>query len=121
MNQEERDFLAEIDALIIPIITAAPEYRLYYNELGEIISGSMIEHPESGQYIIVTEEEYHNYFSYRVVDQKIQLIEKNTESQAKLKKSTAGYAVVKNQASLVIEPGEEYQDIEYYKRNDTIN
>ena len=117
MNQEERDFLAEVEALVKPLL-ATPEHRLYYNELGEIVSGSTAEHLESGQYIVVTEEEYNNYFRYRVANQKLQLITQENKNGVKLTKSIAGYAVVKNQASLIIEPNEEYTNIEYYGKKE---
>ena len=114
MNQEESNFWADVEKLITPPKTVTIEYRLYYNELGEIVKCSMIEHEDSGPYVVVTVEEYNNYFNYRVVDGKVKKIDKERSYSVKLTRSTIGYPTVKNHAGLIIEPVEEYREIEYY-------
>ena len=113
MSQED-DFWTEVILLIKPIEPVRIEYRLHYNEQGEIIMCSMANHPESTQYIVTSQEEYQNYFAYRVVDNKLKKIDTDTGYRIKLAKSTTGYLTIKNHAGLIIEPGEEYREIEYY-------
>ena len=113
MNEE---FWKEVEQLIKPIPELNLEYRLYYNELGAITSCSMIDHAE-GDYIIVTKQEYDNYFQYTIVDGKLKPIDTGAKSSVKLKRSTAGFPVVKGHAGILLESGENVTDIEYYARN----
>jgi signal peptidase I len=109
------DFWKEVESLITPAIHDSLEYRLYYNELGEITSGSMVKHAADGNYIIVTKSEYDRYFDYHVVNGQLKKIDQNTIYSVKLERSVTGFRVVKNHASLIIEPAEAYTDIEYYE------
>ena len=111
MNEE---FWKEVERLIKPIIPLKLEYRLYYNELGEIISCSMAEHPDSGNYIVVTKTEYEQYFNYRIVNAQLIKIDNDAGYRVKLQKATTGYCVVKNHAGLLLEPNETYTTTEYY-------
>lgn len=113
MNQEELDaYWAEVKVLTAPQI----EFRLHYNDDGDIVLCSMSNHPESTQYIVVDRTTYDNYFRYQVVDKKLVKIDQTTRYSVQLQKSTQGFPVVKGHAGLVIEPNEEYKDIEYYDR-----
>ena len=114
MNPEEINFWSEVEKLIRPPKAVLIEYRLYYDELGEIVKCSMVDHEDSGPYVVATPEEYHNYFDYRVVDQQLKKIDRDRRYSVKLTKSTVGFPVVKNHASLPLEVGEIYKDIEYY-------
>jgi hypothetical protein len=114
MSPEELKFFAEVALLLNPVITSDIEYRLHYNVLGEIISCSMIEHPDNTQYLVVTKEEYDTYFQYRVVDNKLKKIDRDAGYRVKLQKSVGGCCVVKDHASLVLEPNETYITTEYY-------
>ena len=67
MNQDERDFWAEVESLIKPIAKVEIEYRLHYDELGEIVMCSMADHPESNHYVVVSKDKYQRYFDYRIV------------------------------------------------------
>jgi hypothetical protein len=114
MNQEEHDFWAEVESLILPVPKVEIEYRLHYNELGEIIMCSMVDHPESDHYVVVSKDKYERYFDYRIVGGQLTKIDKSTSYSVKLTKSTAGYLTVKNHAGIVLEPGELYPETEYY-------
>jgi hypothetical protein len=114
MNQE---FEFEIESLLYSIQPPAIEYRLYYNEGGNITACTMIEDPAIiGSYVVVDKETYDNYFRYTVVDGKLKKFESDAQYRVKLRKSTQGLAVVKNHAGIILESGDECQDIEYYER-----
>lgn len=107
----------DVFALVKPEITITPEYRLYYNDAGEITHCSMIEHAE-GTYVVVDRPTYDNYFRYRVVNGELKKIESDAQHRVKLHKANTGYAVVAGHAGLILEPGETYTEIEYYDRTD---
>jgi hypothetical protein len=113
MNQEEIEFFKEVEALLIHNNTEI-EYRLHYNDDGEIYACSMCDHPESEKYLVVTAHEYENYFRYRVV--KDALIEKTIDAgyRARLQRSENGFRAVKNHASVLLEEQEEFSTIEHY-------
>lgn len=113
MNSND-EFLKALMSL--EVIAEEPlEYRFYYDEEGNIVSCSMRQHPD-GNYVVVTEDEYKNYFRYTVVNGKPKLIVHDTGFKVQLKKSTKGYPVVKNHAGIILED-ETYSDIEYYDTN----
>jgi hypothetical protein len=114
MSPEELKFFAEVEALLNPVPTLTIEYRLHYNELGEIVLCTMVEHPNTTDYIVVTKDEYENYFRYQIVDGKLKIIDHDAGYRVKLEKSDTGYCVVKNHAGLILEPGETYITTEYY-------
>ena len=117
MSPEEIKFWEEVAALIKPIKPLEIEYRLHYDELGEITCCSMADHPPSNQYLVVDKETYTNYFRYRVVNGKLKLIDFGAGHRPHLKRSDSGYAVVKNHANLLLESNETYPTIEYYESN----
>jgi hypothetical protein len=114
MNQEERDFWAEVESLICPAPAVEIEYRLHYNESGEIVMCSMVDHPETSAHVVVSKDEYERYFDYCVVKGQLTKIDKSASYSVKLTKSTAGSRTVKNHAGIVLEPGESYTETEYY-------
>ena len=112
-----KDFWDEFQALLVDPPKVKLEYRLHYNELGEITAGTMQQHPESNDYVVVTKDEYENYFRYCVVKGKLVKIEHDSKYQVRLKKSNNGYPTVAGHAGLVIEAGEVYNNVEYYEPN----
>jgi hypothetical protein len=72
-------------------------------------------HPENTLYLVVTADEYHEYFRYYIVDGKLKKIDFNPEYRVQLKRSSQGYRVVKNHAGIRLE-NETYKDIEYYDK-----
>lgn len=98
------------------VVTEDPpiEYRLHYNAAGDIVMCSMQQHPESESYLVVTKEQYDLYHRYCVVKGKLTLIEHDAGTRVALISSTSGFAVVKNNAALLLEDNETFNDIEYY-------
>ena len=112
----EDDVLRELAKFDI-IVEEPIEYRIHYNVAGEITQCTMQNHPQDSTYIVVTKEEYDTYYYYTVVDGKLKKIDRTPNYSVQLKKSTTGYKVVKNHAGLILEPHEDYNEIEYYDRN----
>jgi hypothetical protein len=112
------DELIKAFSLIEEIVEEPFEYRIHYDDTGNITMCTMQDHPAETDYIVVSKEEYDNYYQYTVVDAKLKKIDRNSGYSVQLVKSTSGYRVVKNHAGLVLESDENYQDIEYY---DTTN
>jgi signal peptidase I len=110
-----KEFWNKVESLIKPVVPTRLEYRLYYNELGEITSGSMVNHSGTGNYIVVTQAEYDRYFDYRIVDCQLKKLDNDAGYRVKLKRNTKGYRVVKGHAGLPLESGETYQETEYYE------
>ena len=92
------------------------EYRLHYNDIGDIFMCSMQQHPANENYIVVDREIYDRYFRYRVVNGKLELINQNNGVKPSLVKGTKDFQVVKNNAALLLEENEHYIDTEYYDR-----
>jgi hypothetical protein len=112
------DELIKAFSLIEEIVVEPVEYRIHYDTSGNITMCTMQDHPTETDYIVVTKEEYDNYYQYTVVDAKLKKIDRNPGSSVQLKKSDSGYQVVKNHAGIILEPSEDYVDTEYY---DTTN
>ena len=110
-----KEFWDEVAALTVPAKTVKIEYRLYYDEQGAITGASMQDHKLPGLYIVVTKQEYDEYYHYMVKNGQLEKIDRNNVYSVKLKRSTKGTATVRGHAGLFIEPGEEYPDREYYE------
>ena len=115
MNSND-EFLKALQALPQPK-SLFVEYRIYYDDDGNITSCAMIDHPDDTQYLVVTKKEYSEYYRYKIVNNKLKLIDNDPGYRVQLTSSTQGYCVVKNHAGIILESGEEYTDIEYYAAN----
>ena len=104
-------------AMIKPVVEEVKEYRLHYDELGIITMCTMQNHPADTQYVVVSQDEYDNYFRYTINEGRLKKIDLNPGYRVQLTSSTIGYATVKNHAGLIIESTDTYQDIEYYDTN----
>lgn len=97
------------------------EYRAYYREDGwvDFLTGSGF--PDAGQYIRITKDEYVNnptWANLKVSGGRIIKVDIRPRFRVQLCKSNTGYKVVKGHASLLLEPEETYDTVEYYdKRN----
>ena len=111
MSPEE---LKEYFAGIVDIKPLVLEYRLHYNELGEIYLCTMVDHPESTEYLTVDKDTYDQYFRYRVVNKQLIKIDHDAGYRVKLQKSNQGFCVVKNHAGLILE-NEIYTNTECYE------
>ena len=111
------EFFEEVNRLLA--LNASPdpvyEYRWHYNDHGDIVMCSMTSHPESAQYVVVDRDLYDQYFRYRVVAGKPELIKFDVKVVSPLKRSTTGLPVVKFNPALLLEADETYPDIEYYE------
>jgi hypothetical protein len=112
MSQESWD--EEFYRLLKPIIPIEIEYRVYYDENGNIYRCSMINH-EPGEYIVVSKEQYDLPHHYRVVRGRMVKIDPLALYSVQLHKSTTGFPVVAGHAGILIED-EDYTDREYYAR-----
>lgn len=108
------EFWAEFDQLLDKNEPEAIEYRVHYNDGGEIYLCSMSNHPTDTIYLVVSKDEYDRYFDYRVVNGKLKRIDRDSIYRVQLRKSDTGYKTVKGHAGLLIED-EDYPDVEYYE------
>ena len=117
MNWQE-EFEAAMSAFGT-IVEEPKEYRLHYDVGGNIIMCTMQQHPDTTDYIVVDKETYDNYTKYRVNIGKKTLIKIDTNPgvSVQLKRSSQGYAAVKDHAGILLEQGEEYTNVEYYEAN----
>lgn len=93
------------------------EYRLHYNEAGDIILCTMQQHPPTTLYLVVDKEIYDTYFHYNIVNGQLKKIDRNPAYSVQLKKASAGQRVVKNHAGLALEDNEVFSTVEYYGYN----
>jgi hypothetical protein len=112
MNPET--FWQQVESLIKPVAETHLEYRWYYDTQGDITACSMCDHPESGDYVIVDEKIYDQYYNYVIIRGVPVKAESDAGYRVRLIKSTSGYPVVAGHAALIIEPTETYTNTEYY-------
>lgn len=53
------------------------EYRLHYDQNGRITMCSMQNHPENTQYLVVSKQEYENYWMYKIDKGQLVVIQNN--------------------------------------------
>ena len=99
------------------IIEDPREYRLHYNASGGIYMCTQQNHPTDTEYLVVDEATYLEYQKYQIVKGKLKIIDIDPGYRVQLKKSDAGYKVVKNHAGIVLADDEEYENVEYYDNN----
>jgi hypothetical protein len=95
------------------------EFRWYYDNNGTIYStcNNLAEiemYNLTGEYIIVDESIFYDFVKYRVVGGKPELITNPNKQRVQLEKGNPGYQVVKNNAALLLESGEDHMDTEQY-------
>jgi hypothetical protein len=114
--EEVARLVAEYDAQRPKIIK---EYRLYYNTDGTIIGLWESDHPAGDNYIVLDDPGVFNHTNtllLRVQDKKLVVLDPQSPSRTRLKKSTTGFLVVQNNAALLLEPNETYTEVEHYDR-----
>ena len=118
MNELEK-FLAEVATLVDAPKEIVKEYRVYYNDTGDIVGQSMTEPHLEGTYIVVTEEEYNNIHKYtKVKDSELKLKLFNPGYKRQLIQGEPGFRVVKNHAGILLEQDENYDNTEQYGYRD---
>lgn len=98
------------------------EFRIYYNQEGQVTMYCETDHPPDTNYIVIDNPDVFfktNTGRLRVINGELKIVDP-TLTRTHLAKSTTGQPVVKGMAALALEPAEQYQDIEYYDRK-TIN
>jgi hypothetical protein len=108
------EFWAEFESLLDTTEQEAVEYRVHYNDGGEIYLCTMQNHPVDTTYLVVTKAEYDTYFNYRVVEGTLKRIVHSSGYRVQLRKSDSGFKTVMGHASLLIEE-ESYPNVEYYE------
>ena len=94
------------------------EYRLYYNEAGEVTMYCEVDHPAEGNYVVIDHPDVffkNNTGRLRVINGELKIIDVKLV-ETRLTKSTTGQPVVRGMAAVALEPGEQYPQIEYYDR-----
>ena len=95
------------------------EYRLHYNEFGDIYMCTMQDHPVDTQYVVVTKEQYDLYFRFKIVKGQLVSIQQDNGVRAPLIKSRTGFKVVANHAALLLTENETFENVEYYDRRNS--
>lgn len=116
LSPAEQEFLKAFENFHAP--TVHEEYRAYYDDDGWVIGFAGSGFPEQGQWINISRDEYmtHDWQNFKVKDGKLLRIELTNKHLFALTPSNKGYTVVKNHAGILLEPGEEYPEVEYYER-----
>jgi hypothetical protein len=109
------EFWVEVESLLDKTIPEAIEYRVHYNEQGEIYLCTMQNHPVDTTYLVVSQDEYNRYYHYKVVKGKLVHIAHDSKYRVQLHKSSTGFRVAAGHAGLVVE--DDYSDVEYYEYN----
>jgi hypothetical protein len=115
MNSEQ-EFFEEVNRLLVVTPDPVIEYRLHYDSEGAIVLCSMQSHPPDTNYVVVDRDTYDMYHRYCVVNGQLTEIKLDDGLQRPFVKSTKGFCVVENNAALLLEAGEEYNQTEYYDR-----
>lgn len=92
------------------------EYRLYYDAETGDPKFMTTEKPE-GDFVVIDRETYDRavYNNLKVVDGELVKLNLDRVATTRLRKSTRGMPVVAGHASIVLEPTENYEDVEYYE------
>ena len=111
------EFWAEFESLLDKSKPEPIEYRVHYNTAGEIYLCTMQQHPADTAYLVVTKNEYDEYFHYCVEEGQLKRILQDSGYRVQLQKSTTGFKVVKDHAGLLVED-EDWDNVEYYEYRD---
>jgi len=125
-DKDVQEFWEEVRRLELANQTPDPvhEYRLYYDDHGEITASIpvIVNRPlpdlPTGPYITVSLDEYRNSANQIVRQGRLEKKRLDVDIQNYLVKSTKGFRVVKNNAALLLNNDEQYQDTEFYDRRD---
>jgi hypothetical protein len=102
--------------------TPITEFRIYYDEEGQVTMYCETAHPADTNYIVIDNPDVFfktNTGRLRVINGELKIID-TRPTRTHLAKSTTGQPVVRGMAALALTPTEKYQNIEYYDRT-TLN
>lgn len=115
----EEEFLQAFSS--IQVIEYKDDLRAYYHENGKIWTFAASAYPPGDQWISIDRKLYetHDWHWLWVIDGKIVERKPNYNYYFPLTASNKGVKVVKYHASVVVEPHEEYNEVEYYERRNS--
>jgi len=93
------------------------EYRLYYNQEGNIYKGTVLKSDpiEPGNYVVVEQTVYEKSSEYKIENEvPVKIPASQGYVIPGLIRSSKGIAVVKNNASLPLTEDDEYNNIDHY-------
>lgn len=119
MNPQELEFLKGL--ISVEPIVVVEEYRAYYDDMDKILYTMANNFPANNdKWISITKTEYQTLECQWLWRENGKIVERkpNYNYYFSLRPSTKGVKIVKDHAGIVVEPGEDYEDIAYYdKRN----
>lgn len=120
-NTPIEDVIKQLDELGLLNHPVEPvyEFRLYYNDDGFIYaSASSAKDADSygltGDYLVVNKEDFYSHSKYKVKNGKLVEIKSGAITGTQLEKSDTGFEVAKNNAGILLEPGEDLPDTDHY-------
>jgi hypothetical protein len=120
-NTTLEEIIAQLDqlGLIEPPKQIEYEFRWYYDNTGHIFAACPNQKEAdmygiTGDYIVVTQEMYPDILKYTVQNRKPVLRMDNQTQSTQLEKSDKGFTVAKNNAAILLEPDENYNQVEHY-------
>ena len=115
----EEEFLKAFET--IEPIEWVEEYRAYYNHEGWVTGFAGSGFPDGDNWVTIDKELYQSdkWRYLRLVNGKLERQEPKIEYSFPLTPSDKGVKVVKYHASVVVEPYEEYSEVEYYERRNS--
>jgi hypothetical protein len=115
---DNTDQLLELQAAFSLLVdTRGPEleYRIHYDSTGHITGCSQTGTQDSGTYLVVTKEEYDNYYRYEAVkDNKLISKQPPSTNRRAIAKNEYGWRVVEGHANIVLEDNETYTSTDTY-------
>lgn len=119
MTPQELEFLKGL--ISVEPIVVEEEYRAYYDDTDKILYTAANKFPENNDnWISITKIQYQTLECQWLWQENGKIVERkpNYNYYFSLRPSTKGVKIVKDHAGIVVEPGEDYEDIAYYdKRN----
>ena len=119
MNEESLAELIKAFELINAADNVEYEYRLYYNNEGQVYATApnakeATEYNLTGDYIVVDRDIYIDAYQYEVKGGKAVIKKKDGGQYTALEKGREGFTTVKNNAGLLLEAGEQYTNTDTY-------
>lgn len=119
MTPQELEFYKGL--ISVELIVVEEEYRAYYDDTDKILYTAANKFPENNDnWIPITKTEYQTLECQWLWRENDKIVERkpNYNYYFSLRSSTKGVKIVKDHAGIVVETGEDYEDIAYYdKRN----
>ena len=115
MNEE---FWNQVQQLLVEQTPEPIEYRLHYDQLGQIYMCSMQQHPADTDYLVVDKNIYERYFDFIVKSGKLTEIERDAGYRRMLNPADQNgkFKVLRGHAGIIIEDeNTDNIELEYYE------